>query len=171
MRRVDRDYTDTPGIPERVVAEAEVLHIALPVEGGVPYIVPLCFGHEKRKDGGWTFWFHKAGAGRANDIIGSSCVCGFSLETGCSLFMDDAKRTCNMDYGSMVGEGVVSLVTDEEERLRGIRLLMEHYGRAGYPVEMRSMPVIKVYRLDTTRVSVKATKGWAGKGRSEADAD
>ena len=158
MRRLDRDFSNDEAVIEACIKESQVIRLALS-SAPVPYIVPLCFGYEKEGEKR-VFYFHKAKAGRLNDLIGRGCTCAFELEGEASLYMDDEKRTCSMNYCSIIGEARVVLVEDEGERSKGIRLLMEHYNRGDYPVEMRAMPAVSIYRVEVMSFTAKATRAW-----------
>ncbi len=158
MRRSDRDVSSEPDAVRKCIRQSQVLSIALNADS-VPYIIPLCFGEEE-KDGKHFFYFHKAKDGTLNRLIGRQCSCTFSLIGNSSLFMDERKRTCNMNYASFIGKGIVYLVDDETERKKGVELIMKHYEREGFDLDMRAMSAILVYRIETEVFSVKATKGW-----------
>ena len=77
--------------------------------------------------------------------------------------MDEVKRTCNMDYASIIGDGTISLVEGDEERKRTIDLLMDHYGRGDFGYDERLMSAILVFRLKVDSLTCKATRGWKEK--------
>ena len=158
MRIIDRDCTSNHEIVRRCLKQAQLLNIAVNTDT-VPYIIPLCFGEEE-KDGRFVFYFHKAREGTLNSLIKKECPCSFSITGRCSLFMDEEKRTCNMNYASFIGKGRVSLVESEDERNKAVRLIMEHYDRGTFNLDMRAMSAILIYRIDTDEYTVKATKGW-----------
>ena len=158
MRRTDRDCTDNPEIVRRCLKQGQVLNIAVNTDS-VPYILPLCFAEEEI-DGRFVFYFHKAKDGTLNNLIKKECTCSFSVTGRSTLFMDEDKRTCNMNYASFIGRGRVSLVGSEDERNKAVRLIMEHYDRGAFSLDMRAMSAILIYRIDVDEYTVKATKGW-----------
>lgn len=161
MRRLDRDNSANDFVIEKCIADSQVLRIGMATDD-LPYIVPLCFGYERIEDRR-VFYFHKNRNGLLHELIEKNPHCSFELEGSSSLFMDEAKRTCNMDYASIIGRGVVSLVDGDDERKRALDLLMEHYGRGDFQYDVRGMSAILVFRLEVESLTCKATRGWKEK--------
>lgn len=161
MRRLDRDCSADDSVIEKCIQDSQVLRICMNTDG-LPYIVPLCFGYE-RVDGRRIFYFHKNRRGLLYELIEKDPRCSFELEGEHSLFMDEVKGTCNMDYASIIGDGTISLVEGDEERKRTIDLLMDHYGRGDFGYDERLMSAILVFRLEVDSLTCKATRGWKEK--------
>ena len=166
MRRLDRDCSADDSVIEKCIQDSQVLRICMNTDS-LPYIVPLCFGYEK-VDGRRIFYFHKNRNGLLHELIEKNPHCSFELEGSLSLFMDEAKRTCNMDYASIIGRGVVSLVDGDDERKRALDLLMEHYGRGDFQYDVRGMSAILVFRMEVESLTCKATRGWKEKMQTES---
>ena len=178
MRRIDRDSSADERVIEECIRDSQVIRLALD-DGDSPYIVPLCFGYEK-KDGKRFFYIHKNRHGHLAELIGMNGMCTFELEGSSRLFLDHEKGTCNMDYASIIGHGKIDIVDDEAERERCLVLLMDHidivddeaererclvllmdhYGRGDFDFDRRAMKAILVYRIEVTGLTCKATRGW-----------
>ena len=161
LRRLDRDCSADDSVIEKCIQDSHVLRICMNTDS-LPYIVPLCFGYEK-VDGRRIFYFHKNRRGLLYELIEKDPRCSFELEGEHSLFMDEVKRTCNMDYASIIGYGTISLVEGDEERKRTIDLLMDHYDRGDFGYDERLMSAILVFRLEVDSLTCKATRGWKEK--------
>lgn len=163
MRRIDRDFSDNDNVIEACINNSQVIRLSVN-DGEVPYIIPLCFGYERKKDGRRFFYFHKNRNGKLYELIGKNeGICSFELEGESSLFLDDVKMTCNMDYASIIGKGRLSLVEGEEEKIRLLDNLMEHYGHKDFQYNKAAMNVILVYSLEVKELTCKATRGWREK--------
>ena len=158
MRRIDRDSSADERVIEECIRDSQVIRLALN-DGDSPYIVPLCFGYEKKDDKRF-FYIHKNRHGHLAELIGMNGMCTFELEGSSRLFLDHEKGTCNMDYASIIGHGKIDIVDDEAERERCLVLLMDHYGRGDFDFDRRAMKAILVYRIEVTGLTCKATRGW-----------
>ena len=113
--------------------------------GDYPYIVPLTFGY-KAENGAITAYFHCATEGRKIDLIKAdsrACVEWDTLhgyvETGHSV---------TADYESVIAFGKVEKC-EGEEKVEGIRRLLQHTGYAQYSAEQcAALPIVDVYKIE-----------------------
>ncbi|ULQ59526.1 pyridoxamine 5'-phosphate oxidase family protein [Brucepastera parasyntrophica] len=156
MRRHDREVTDKNEI-KKILLEGDVCHLAF-FDGTEPYIVTMNYGFFW--DEKLSLYFHSAKEGRKIDIIPEHPMVCFSIDTGHELV--SAKHACgwSMKYKSLVGTGLLELVADPDEKIRGMNLLMEHYaGEAGpYNYENRILEQTTVLRLQVNSFSGKEKK-------------
>lgn len=61
-----------------------------------------------------------------------------------------------MRFQSIVGNGLVSMVTEAEEKKRGLSLLMEHStGKRNWDFDERMLNSVVVFKLEVTKMSCK----------------
>lgn len=153
MRRSDREVTDPARIAD-VISRCTCCRIGFCDDGEV-YIVPLNFGHEIR-DGRYVFYFHGAREGRKIDLIQKNPSVGFELDTNYALHEADAACGYSARFQSVIGNGVMSIVSEPEEKKRGLSLLMEHNaGRRDWAFDERKLGAVAVLKLEVTKLSCK----------------
>ena len=152
MRRRDREIVDRSEI-EDIIRRAKVCRIAL-CDGGQPYIVPVCFGNDRDR-----LYIHSAPAGRKLDIIRRHPRVCFEMEIDVELVPADAACGWGIRYRSVVGFGRASLVEDDEEKLRALRLLMRQYSEEEFDLGLDSSRDCAVVRIDIESLTGKRCAG------------
>lgn len=155
MRRKSRAVTSLPQIMQ-LMRSIKVCRLALPDQGHI-YLVPLSLGFicdEQAQD--MTLYFHSAKAGRKIDIIRAGIESGQGLlaafEMDGHYEVEPADKACqySAEFHSIMGEGLVDLVTDTEEKLLALQCIMQQQtGRDGKSFEfgeagVKSVEVIRV---------------------------
>lgn len=154
MRRKDREITDICVI-EDVVKRAECCRLGFYDKGEV-YIVPLNFGYRREEDT-FVFYFHSAGEGRKIDIIKNKPYAGFELEGMCEIVRGEYACSYSAKYESIIGNGYVSIVENDEEKKDGLRLIMKHYtGREDWEFKDEMVQKVCVFKLVPDNISCKA---------------
>lgn len=141
MRRWQREITDPAGIAG-ILARAEVLSLALHDEPA-PYVVPLCFAYE---DG--SIWLHCAPEGTKLDLIRRDPRVGFSAVADARVVAGPAACDYSATGASVVGHGAARIVTDPDERRRGLDALMRRYGAKDPVYRPESLARTCVVRID-----------------------
>ncbi len=149
MRRKDRSVTDPKRI-ERILSVARIVHLGL-VDDGCPYVVPLHYCYEYAGED-LTLYMHSALSGRKIDVIGEGASCFVELE--CDVNLDDGgstpyKLACKYGsfYSSVMGEGTASLVTDADEKVHALKLLMRQQTGRDFPITRLMAKPVAVIRV------------------------
>lgn len=156
MRRVDREVTDPVKINE-IISRCTCCRIGFNDDGEV-YIVPLNFGYTASGDS-YTFYFHGAKDGRKIDLIHKSPEAGFEMDTGLEVYPhNESGLACSYTarFQSIIGNGTVSIVTDETEKKLGLSLIMEHNtGKSEWTFDEKMLSTVAVFKLQVTKMSCK----------------
>lgn len=157
MRRKDREVIDFAKITD-IISRCTCCRIGFNDDGEV-YIVPLNFGFEQ-KDNTFVFYFHGANEGRKIDLIQKNPAVGFEMDTDHTVYSLDETDTiaCNYTarFQSVIGNGIVSIVSDTEEKKHGLSLLMEHNtGKTDWHFEEKMLRAVTVFKLEVTKLSCK----------------
>ena len=153
MRRKDREVTDFVKI-ENIISRCTCCRIGFCDEEEV-YIVPLSFGYQVKGDT-FVFYFHGAKEGRKIDLIKKNPVVGFEMDTNYALNEADLACGYSARFQSVIGNGVVSIVSETKEKELGLSLLMEHYtGKQNWDFDENMFQVATVFKLEVTRMSCK----------------
>jgi len=153
MRRKDREITDTNQIAE-FIAKEQIIRIAFYDEGEI-YIVPVNYGYTY--DGQYTFFFHGAKAGRKYELAKTNPVVGFEIDGNYRLLEGEEACEHSATFQSVIGQGVLSLIDDKAEKIKGLNTIMKQTTSKGewhYSEEM--LEAVAVFRLDVERLSCKA---------------
>lgn len=152
MRRKDREITGINEI-ESIISRAEVCRIAI-TDNNIPYIVTMNFGYS----GGEVkrLWFHCATKGKKLDMIRRNNYVCFEVDTDHYLYKGEKACDFNMGYRSIVGWGNIEIVTDEDEKRKGLDCLMLHYsGHKKYSYKKEAFERMLVLRLDILEMTGK----------------
>ncbi|MCD8038792.1 MAG: pyridoxamine 5'-phosphate oxidase family protein [Lachnospiraceae bacterium] len=151
MRRSDREITDFDEITE-IIRKCDVCRIALNDED-YPYILPLNFGMEVQ-DGKIVLYFHGANEGRKYELMEKNNKVSFEMDCGHRLIMNDEKMSCTMAYESVIGQGTIEKVPDED-KYDALVILMRQYHQEDFPFNRDVMPKTTVLKLTVSACTAK----------------
>ncbi|HEY51473.1 MAG TPA: pyridoxamine 5'-phosphate oxidase family protein [Dehalococcoidia bacterium] len=148
MRRKEKEIAD-PAEIEEIVKKAKICRIGL-VDGEEPYIVPVCFGYE-----GNALYFHSAHEGRKMDLIRRNNRVCFEIDTDVEVI--DAEKPCGWStrYRSVIGVGWAHILEDEEDKIRGLAVLMRQFGEKKPDLEFEKAARAAVVRIDIENITGK----------------
>ena len=153
MRRSDREITDPIKIND-IITRCTCCRIGFNDDGEV-YIVPLSFGFERTGDA-YTLYFHGAAEGRKLDLIQKNPQVGFEMDTNYALHQADTACSYSVRFQSIIGNGVLSIVTAPEEKAHGLSLIMKHATeKDGWDFSEKMLNAVAVFQLRVTQMSCK----------------
>lgn len=153
MRRKDREITDAAVI-EDIISRCTCCRLGF-YDGEEVYIVPLNFGYEVI-DHSYVLYFHGAKEGRKIDLIQKNPRVGFEMDTNYKLKKADIACGHSARFESIVGNGVVSMVSETDEKRRGLSLLMDHNaGKRVWDFDEKMLTAVSVFKLTVTNLSCK----------------
>ena len=156
MRRKDRKLNSTDEITD-VLNSGKIMQIAF-IDNSEPYIVTMNYGY-KISENNIRFYFHSAGEGRKIECIEKNPNVCFTIAI-CDPFVS-GEKACNygMKYRSVVGYGKMRIVTDQNERLIGLNLLMKQYtGKDDWNYDEEILNKTTVSCIDVDTISGKRKK-------------
>ncbi len=153
MRRKDREVTDSMRVAD-IIGRCTCCRIGFYDDREV-YIVPLNFGYEI-KDNTYTLYFHGAKEGRKIELIQKSPNVGFEMDTNYALNEADIACGHSTRFQSIIGNGIVSIVSELEEKKLGLSLLMEHNtGKREWNFDEKMLNAVTVFKLVVSKMSCK----------------
>lgn len=151
MRRSDREVTDFNEQLE-IIKKCDVCRIAL-YDGEYPYILPLNFG--MRSEGSKVeLYFHGALEGKKYELIKNNPKASFEMDCGHRLVTDDDKMSCTMEYESVIGQGIMSILS-ENEKTEALDILMKHYHKEDFKYNKSVVPRTNVFKLTVEKMTAK----------------
>lgn len=157
MIRKDRQVMDRE-LQLQILDACDVMRVAFKGDGAFPYVVPVSFGYawdeDARADGLPTLYFHGAKIGwKAELVLADPHVC---VEFDRFIRYDQLKHGVTARYQSLIGLGLVTEVTDLDEKVRGLQLLCNHCGYKGFaPAACGSLAPTRVWRIDLSDLAGK----------------
>ena len=154
MRRKDREITDNSAI-EAFIAKEKIIRIAFYDDGDI-YIVPLNYGYINN-NGKYSFYFHGAKAGRKYELAKNTPTVGFEIDGNYELLEADTACNFSAKFQSVIGTGILSLVEDKNEKIKGLNTLMEQTAaRPEWSYDEAKLHCVAVFKLDVEKMSCKA---------------
>lgn len=155
MRRKDREVTDINDLIS-VVEECRICHLGLIDDKGM-YIVPLNYGYEYINQR-LNLYFHSAHVGRKIDaIINNPNVC---IEMDCDHRLIEGEKACDYSFGfkSIIGNGKASIVSDYNEKVKGLSLLMKHETQRVFEFDEKMVNQVSVIKVEVNEFTGKYHK-------------
>jgi len=126
MRRSDKEITSSEMIKD-ILKRSRVIHIATTSDTHYPYLFTVNYGYRDNH-----IFFHSAPEGKKIKMITMDPWVCFQVVT--DVKMSPGENPCtdwSMQYKSVTGYGWASVVSDPEEKIRGLNILMDHYTSKG----------------------------------------
>ena len=152
MRRKDREITDFESIVS-IMQQSQVCRLALN-NGTYPYIVPMNFGMTV-EDGTVTLYFHCADEGTKLDLIAADPHACFEMESEAFLASQRSTGNCTMSFKSVIGQGILSVVDDRAEKIKGLKVLVAHYHPEGFAWDPKPFAATTVLKLTVEHMTAK----------------
>ena len=153
MRRSDREIKEFDEIV-KVIEKCDVCRLGFN-DGEYPYILPLNFGMQIENEK-IVLYFHGATEGRKYELIAKNHKASFEMDCSHRLVMDNAEKSCTMEYESVMGHGTLEILA-EEEKYEVLCILMRHYHQEEFEFNKNIMPATTVFKL--------TVEEWTGKKR------
>ena len=157
MRRKDREITDIKEI-ESIINQATVCRVGLSLNEK-PYVFPINFGYLDS-----VLYLHGAKRGKKIDIIKQNNHACFEIDIETQVILDlkeSSKSTCL--YKSVIGFGKAYLVENEQEKIKALDIIMQHYSgddqyHGNYEKTLNAVQIIKIVIESMTGKSNPAPK-------------
>ena len=164
MRRSDREVKEFHDIVA-IMQKCDVCRVALNNDG-YPYIIPLNFGMHVEGNK-IELYFHGAMEGTKYDLIEKDNRASFEMDCGHRLVTEIERGSCTMEYESVIGQGHIEILSDEE-KYHALCILMKHYHQEDFPFDKSVMPRTKVFKLAVKKVTGKVRMKKPHPGREGA---
>lgn len=151
MRRNDREVTEFSEITE-IIQKCDVCRLALH-DTDYPYILPLNFGMEII-NGQIFLYFHGADEGKKFALIAKDNRVSFEMDCSHRLVAQAERGYCTMEYESVIGQGTIEILP-EEEKIRGLEVMMRQYHPEGFDWSKAAVPRTAVLKLTVTHCTGK----------------
>lgn len=134
---------------ENTLSKAKFIRIALS-DSETPYIVPMSFGYLDNE-----IYLHSSQKGRKIEILKKNPKICFEADIETEVMTAENPCKYNVRYRSVIGHGQAKFLEDYDEKVRGLTVLSEHYGKKG-PFEFEEW---KVNRLCVIKIEIEKMTG------------
>lgn len=153
MRRKDREVTDFSEMLE-IVKKCDVCRIAFNNDE-YPYILPLNFGH-RVIDGNLVLYFHGAAQGTKYEVMEKDNRVSFEMDCQHELFSKEEIGYCTMYYLSVIGQGTITEVVDNDEKMEALNAICDQYHKEHFNFNAAPMMRTKCLKLVVNHWTAKA---------------
>ena len=136
MRRADREVTDVNEIID-IIDHCKVCHIAL-MDGEWPYLLAMNFAYSY-EDGQLIIYLHSAKEGKKLDLLRKDDHVCFE--------MDYDHEMIPAKYASVVGRGHCEIITDVDEKIKALELLMKHQTGEDFVMEAKHTLAVEILKI------------------------
>ena len=144
MRRADREVTDVDGMID-IIDHCKVCHIAM-MDGEWPYLLAMNFAYSY-EDGQLIIYLHSAKEGKKLDLLRKDDHVCFEMDYDHEMI--PAKYACayNFRYASVVGRGHCEIITDVDEKIKALELLMKHQTGEDFVMEVKHTLAVEILKI------------------------
>ncbi|MBF6355559.1 pyridoxamine 5'-phosphate oxidase family protein [Nocardia higoensis] len=154
-RAKDRGRTDRAEL-DAVLDAGLVCHLGVLLDGD-PVVLPTAYGH----DGRFLYLHGSTGAGNMRAALGAEISVAVTHVDG--VVYARSAMHFSMNYRSAVIRGRAVEITDPGERMRALRIIVEHAAPGAWervrPPNRKEMAATLVLAVDLTEASVKVREG------------
>jgi len=156
MRRSDRAIEDEAWIAEFL--QQAPFGVTASVVDGLPQVNTNLFAYDP---GRHAIYYHSSSEGRTYAAVHAGARVAFTAARMGHILPAPTARGFSVEYESVVAYGQAQAVSDEQEMVHGLQLVMDKYaahlepGRHYRPPDAGQLGGVAVYRLDISRWSAK----------------
>lgn len=114
-----------------------------------PYIIPMDYGYHDNK-----IYLHTAKEGLKFELIKKNNAVGFEIDN--KIEMVQGEHGTTLKYQSIVGEGLIEVIQDDEEKQLALKYLIEHHGGEFVKHSMKSLGSVTMLVINITKLTAKA---------------
>jgi hypothetical protein len=154
MRKTNLEITDTAVI-EEILSGSEICRIAM-IDDGKPYLLPFNYGYKDN-----CIYIHSAVSGKKLDVLQKNNSVCFEVEQFEGIFKHEKACKWTTTYRSVIGYGTVEIMTDFDQKINGLEIIMSQHGDPGvHTFEARQINAMVILKLCITSITGKQSSNW-----------
>jgi len=115
-----------------------------------PYIVPLNYGYYNN-----ALYFHCASEGKKIELLRKNNKVCFEIEQSSEIIKDPVSCNWTMKYCSVIGYGIIEIVSDHESKKQGLDIIMRHYGKNDNAYKQKVIEEMLILKLNIISLQAK----------------
>ena len=153
MRRSDREVVGLTNILS-ILDKCDIMRLGLSADNK-PYIVPMNFAYEVIGEKVYIY-FHCASEGRKMEMIAQNNNVCFEADCSYKTLKSDIACDWSAEFESVIGEGNVTVLTDETQKVNALNIFMKRYGFEGKPhYDPHELSVVTILQVSVTTITGK----------------
>ena len=152
MTRREREVTDIEQI-KGFLDRGMIIHLGL-CDGDQPYVVPMNYGYTM-EDGKLTLYMHGATKGYKYEVIEKNPKVSFSIECDVQPFPGEVACQYGTTYSSVMGKGVVEVLTDVEEKEKALTIFMKTQTGKDFEFNEKMVSIVNVLKINVDEFTAK----------------
>lgn len=153
MRRSDREVVGLTNILS-ILDKCDIMRLGLSADNK-PYIVPMNFAYEVIGEKVYIY-FHCASKGRKMEMIAQSNTVCFEADCSYKTLKSDIACDWSAEFESVIGEGTVTVLTDETQKINALNIFMKRYAFEGKPhYNPHELSVVTILQVSVTTITGK----------------
>lgn len=124
MRKKDREITSEEELLS-IIERCEYCRLGLSYKD-IPYIVPMNYGYTY-ENGQLILYFHSGLSGKKLEMIKLNNHVCFQMDCSCELVPDEIPCKYTMKFESIIGQGKIYILTEEQEKIAALKHVMRKY--------------------------------------------
>lgn len=160
MRKANQEIKD-PAILEGILKGSQVCRMAM-MDGPVPYLLPFNYGY---RDG--CIYIHSAPAGKKIDLLTRNPQVCFEIEETAKVIPEETACRWATLYRSVVGCGVVEILSHAEGKKNGLEIIMAQHGAPEQTdFHLDELDRMVILKLTITSFTGKQSGNWARESKT-----
>jgi len=154
MRKANQEITD-PTIINEILSGSTICRLGIS-DKEVPYVLPFNYGYFENH-----IYIHCATEGKKINLLRSNPDVCFEIEYENGLVKSTKACSWSTIYRSVVGYGRVEIVTDTEQKRKGLEIIMAQHGGKGYTeFEAKQVDAVHILKLRIDTLTAKQSGNW-----------
>jgi nitroimidazol reductase NimA-like FMN-containing flavoprotein (pyridoxamine 5'-phosphate oxidase superfamily) len=156
MRSLKQEISDK-AIIEKILSTSEICRLGF-IDNNRPYILPFNYGYQDN-----YIYIHCAKKGKKIDLIKKNNYVCFEIEQIARIERYEKACKWATTYRSVVGYGTVEIITDHEQKRKGLNVIMKHNGANSthdLDYEKNQVDSILILKVRITEITGKQSSNW-----------
>jgi hypothetical protein len=134
---------------EAIIRKCQSCNVAMVDPENKPYVIPMNFGFD-----GEFLYFHGAAKGKKVDVLNKNpdvCI-SFSTDHELRYVNEEVACSWSMRYRSVLVHGKAEFVTDPEEKIKCLNVIMSNYSDREFDYNAPAVKEVMVFRVRAERM-------------------
>ena len=130
---------------KEILDKSKVLHLGI-IENQQPRVIPMNYGYEWTTEG-LTLYLHAAKDSTKLVALEQNPFCYISMECDVEPFAGEVACQYGMGYKMLTGSGQAEIITNPEEKIHGMQVLMKTQTQGDFSFTERLVSIVSVIKL------------------------
>jgi nitroimidazol reductase NimA-like FMN-containing flavoprotein (pyridoxamine 5'-phosphate oxidase superfamily) len=154
MRKKKQEITDNKIINE-ILTESKICRVAM-LDNDTPYVLPFNYGYKDN-----CIYIHSAPEGKKIELLRKNNKVCFEIEQIAEIVKHEKPCKWATTYRSIIGYGEVDIITDYEQKKKGLDIIMSQYGEdSDLEYADKQIDNIVILNLRITKLTGKQSNNW-----------